>query len=50
MGQKGIRASSCHSYQGHMGNYSMIDPQLCRYLCSDLTPFHYDIPLCPGIE
>ena len=28
----------------------MIDAQLCRYLCLELTPFHYHIPLCTGIE
>ena len=33
-----------------IANYSMIDSQLCRYLCLDLTPFQYDVPLCTGIE
>ena len=31
-------------------DYSMIDPRLCRYLCLDVTPFSYELPLCMGIE
>ena len=31
-------------------DYSMIDPRLCRYLCLDVTPFSYELPLCVGVE
>ena len=31
-------------------DYSMIDPRLCRYLCLDVTPFPYELPLCMGVE
>ena len=31
-------------------DYSMIDPDLCRYLQMDVTPFKYGIPLCMGVE
>ena len=31
-------------------DYSMIDPRLCRYLCLDVTPFSYELPLCMGVE
>ena len=31
-------------------DYSMIDPDLCRYLQMDVTPFKYEIPLCMGVE
>ena len=28
----------------------MIDPRLCRYLCLDVIPFSYELPLCMGVE
>ena len=28
----------------------MIDDQLCRYLCLDLTHFQYNIPFGTGLE
>ena len=31
-------------------DYSMIDPDLCRYLQLDVTPFKYEIPLCMSVE
>ena len=31
-------------------DYSMIDSRLCRYLCLDVIPFSYDLPLCMGVE
>ena len=29
-------------------NYFMTDPRLCKYLCLDVTPFLYELPLCMG--